>query len=620
MQFFNSPGSTVGGLRISRDVIALGRRALLIGSGTTDAFWITSNGSIGINTNSAAGINNAEINNQGIINSNVAGSNGLYFVTAGTNRGFVFEHLGTGSNNTTQAVFQIRKTFTDAGPASYTERLLNFNGTYDLTNNTKNLIGIDYDMAITALSGAHYGMLIRPITRNGIGLGSTLPTAQLHIAAGTATANTAPIKLNTGTALTTPEDGAFEYHASHLYFTIGSTRYQLDQQGGGGGGTVTDVSVVTANGFAGTIATSTTTPAITISTTVTGLLIGNGTSISAAVSGTDYQAPSANLTSLSGLSYASTSFVKMTAAGTFALDTNAYYLASNPSGYTSNTGTVTSVSITTANGISGTVATSTTTPAITLTLGAITPTSVNSVVISGSSTPTLAVTGTSSISGSNTGDNAVNSLYSGLVSNATHTGDATGSTTLTVVRLRGVSLPALGVSAGLLRYTGTGTNTWIFDTSVYLTANQTITLSGAVTGSGTTSISTTLSNSVVGIANLSATGTPSATSFLRGDNTWATITASGGYTVSTQTANFSVTATSGTEIVLGNTSGGSFTITLPTAVGNTATIVIKKTAGTAGLVIDGAGTETIDGGLTASLIKINESVTLISNNANWQII
>lgn len=36
------------------------------------------------------------------------------------------------------------------------------------------------------------------------------------------------------------------------------------------------------------------------------------------------------------------------------------------------------------------------------------------------------------VSGTNTGDNAVNSLYSGLVSNATHTGDATGSTALTL--------------------------------------------------------------------------------------------------------------------------------------------------------------------------------------------
>ena len=41
-----------------------------------------------------------------------------------------------------------------------------------------------------------------------------------------------------------------------------------------------------------------------------------------------------------------------------------------------NTGTVTTVSVATANGVSGTVATATTTPAITLTLGAITPSSV----------------------------------------------------------------------------------------------------------------------------------------------------------------------------------------------------------------------------------------------------
>lgn len=42
----------------------------------------------------------------------------------------------------------------------------------------------------------------------------------------------------------------------------------------------------------------------------------------------------------------------------------------------SGTGTVTSVSVTTANGVSGTVATSTTTPAISVTLGNITPTTV----------------------------------------------------------------------------------------------------------------------------------------------------------------------------------------------------------------------------------------------------
>jgi len=50
----------------------------------------------------------------------------------------------------------------------------------------------------------------------------------------------------------------------------------------GSGGTVTTVSVVSANGFAGTVATASSTPAITLSTTVSGILQGNGTAISAA--------------------------------------------------------------------------------------------------------------------------------------------------------------------------------------------------------------------------------------------------------------------------------------------------------------------------------------------------
>lgn len=60
---------------------------------------------------------------------------------------------------------------------------------------------------------------------------------------------------------------------------------------GGGSGTVTSASVVNANGFAGSVATATTTPAITLTTTLTGLLKGNGTAMSVAVAGTDYVAP-----------------------------------------------------------------------------------------------------------------------------------------------------------------------------------------------------------------------------------------------------------------------------------------------------------------------------------------
>ena len=69
-------------------------------------------------------------------------------------------------------------------------------------------------------------------------------------------------------------------------------------------------------------------------------------------------------------------------------------------------GTVTSVSVTTANGVSGSVATATTTPAITLTLGAITPTTVNgntfttgTYTLTGTAGKTLNFTNTITLSG-----------------------------------------------------------------------------------------------------------------------------------------------------------------------------------------------------------------------------
>lgn len=111
--------------------------------------------------------------------------------------------------------------------------------------------------------------------------------------------------------------------------------------GGGGSGTVTSVSVASANGLAGSVATATTTPVITLRTTVTGILKGNGTTISAATAGADYEVPltfstgltrttntitvntSQNIATLSNLT--SNGFVK-TSGGTGALsiDTSTY--------------------------------------------------------------------------------------------------------------------------------------------------------------------------------------------------------------------------------------------------------------------------------------------------------
>lgn len=68
-----------------------------------------------------------------------------------------------------------------------------------------------------------------------------------------------------------------------LPFKIDSATGRLLVDTASGSGTVTSVSVVSANGFAGTVATATTTPAITLSTTVNSpILAGNGTAISAA--------------------------------------------------------------------------------------------------------------------------------------------------------------------------------------------------------------------------------------------------------------------------------------------------------------------------------------------------
>jgi hypothetical protein len=76
-----------------------------------------------------------------------------------------------------------------------------------------------------------------------IGMGIN-PTANLHIKAGTA--SNAPFKLTPGTNVSTPQTGAMEYDGTHLYFTIGTTRYQLDQQSGSGSSDLT-VTTVTAN-------------------------------------------------------------------------------------------------------------------------------------------------------------------------------------------------------------------------------------------------------------------------------------------------------------------------------------------------------------------------------------
>jgi len=160
-----------------------------------------------------------------------------------------------------------------------------------------------------------------------------------------------------------------------------------------------------------------------------------------------------DLTAIAALAGTS-GFLKKTAVDTWTLDTSSYYLSSNPSGYTNNTGTVTNFLFTNGSGFTGSVSNSTSTPTLSLALQ----------------------NATSGQSGqlTSTDWNTFNGKQAAL--------DGTG----------------------FVKVTGT---TVSYDNSTYLTGNQSITLSGDASGSGTTAITVTLGNNVVTNAKLAQVAT-----------------------------------------------------------------------------------------------------------------
>ena len=414
--------------------------------------------------------------------------------------------------------------------------------------------------------------------------------------------------------------------------------FTIAYSGTAGSGTVTKASVVSANGFAGSVATDTTTPAITISTSITGLLKGDGTAISAATSGTDYVVPSGSITgnaatvttnaSLTGPITSSgnaTSIASQTGTGTkFVMDTS-------PTLVTPNIGVATGTSLTLSGDLvvnGSTVTLNATTLEIVdknITLANVaTPTEItcdgsgitvksatdhtfnyvaantawtssenidlasgkvikfngvsvlsstalNKVTVTAPATgatltiadgATLTASATASVSGTNTGDNAANTTYSSLVSNATHTGDATGDTALTVVAINGVVM--CGLATGLLKNTtSTGAP------SIATAGTDYVVPSGAL---GTPS-SGTLTNCTFPTLNQSTTGN-AATVTTNADLT-GVITSTGNATViasQTGTGSKFVVDTSPTLVtpVLGTPSSGDLTnCTFPTLNQNT---------------------------------------------------
>ena len=162
------------------------------------------------------------------------------------------------------------------------------------------------------------------------------------------------------------------------------------------------------------------------------------------------------------------------------------------------TGTVTTVSVATANGFSGTVANATTTPAITIIAGAITPTSVNGLTLAsqaigftiagGTTSKTLTVPLDASVSGTNTGDQNLSgyaligqTMYIGTTAVAINR--TTGALSLTGVNIdgsAGSATTAAGLSATLVPASG-GTG---------VSNNNAMT----VTGSGNYAYTRTLTN------------------------------------------------------------------------------------------------------------------------------
>lgn len=156
----------------------------------------------------------------------------LTAIAANSYSAITFSPSYTASSGTGSVTgFKYTPTFNLTGSASGTQRALDINPTLTGLVSSGQWIGVD--MPISNANALGFNQTGALTTNRFVGKTShgttSAPTALVMLAAGTATANTAPLKFTSGTNLTTAEAGAMEYDGTELYFSPSTTRYKLAQ-------------------------------------------------------------------------------------------------------------------------------------------------------------------------------------------------------------------------------------------------------------------------------------------------------------------------------------------------------------------------------------------------------
>lgn len=142
-------------------------------------------------------------------------------------------YTGTGAPGNPMILMEFMGTFNQTNGNNETA-VMRVTPTLTSITGTEGFNVLDFDPTITAATIVT-GLRMRPTTcGNGFGLGTTVPTAFLHVGAATAAAMPQFKFTLGGTILTSPAAGVMEADNSHVYWTnSANTRFQLDQQTSG---------------------------------------------------------------------------------------------------------------------------------------------------------------------------------------------------------------------------------------------------------------------------------------------------------------------------------------------------------------------------------------------------